>query len=269
MKRSYSTGFQRNVYNVKLDNNLVKVIYKSNDKVVLDRSDVKKAFIGKSLKNKANPSIAYGTQHDGNSILLQMLNDEYIYIGETIYSFQLLDNIEKEVEWNDYFMMLAIINHDFKGIYGLFKKMIIKYVSELQHHRYGNPRSFAYVIDNNNNVYLLKTRLILKNLEYKYHRTPYLYSDINNTLVCYQHIVYDEKVEGYYDTQKYIQQPHFFVQNEETHKRREVPEETFIEIFQSLNKINNVQLLHNVSIHKHQMDSHTIYKNNTDFYIDL
>ena len=46
-------------------------------------------FIGKSPKNKmTNFSKGYGKKFDGNTILAQLKSNTYMYIGETVYTFE-------------------------------------------------------------------------------------------------------------------------------------------------------------------------------------
>ena len=55
-----------------------------------------KIFIGKSpITEVTKKSNGYGKKFDGNTILLQLLNNKYIFIGGTIYSFISEDNITK------------------------------------------------------------------------------------------------------------------------------------------------------------------------------
>ena len=71
-------------------------IYKqtwTSNGIVLDKKPIltfkpKKIFIGKSPKNKMTEfSGGYGSKWDGNSILLHINRNKYIYIGPEIYSF--------------------------------------------------------------------------------------------------------------------------------------------------------------------------------------
>jgi hypothetical protein len=254
MKRVYNTGYQRNIYHVKLDNNKVRVTY--NSKVIFDSDDVRRVFIGKSLKNKANSSVAYGTEHDGNSILLQMMTDEYIYINDRICSFRLLENDkDREIEWNDYFMMLAIINHDFKGLYQLYRyKKIIKYVSEIDN----LGCSYPYAIDNYNNVYLLKMcGFVLKKLASPYKCNPYAYFNNINKLSYYKQQIgaildfnYRSTSANYrWGWQKRMHDKYFYILDHDTGKSEHLTEEKYIAIFKEFNKLDNLEYLQNVSIH--------------------
>jgi hypothetical protein len=56
---------------------------------LVDKFKHKKVFIGKSIKNERTTfSGGYGKYFDGNSILLNLSKNKYVYIGESIYSFE-------------------------------------------------------------------------------------------------------------------------------------------------------------------------------------
>jgi hypothetical protein len=77
---------------IEFDNNYNVISTEYNKKVV----DTKflNIFIGKSPKNKmTNFSKGYGKKFDGNTILAQIKSNTYMYIGETIYIFE-VDNDE-------------------------------------------------------------------------------------------------------------------------------------------------------------------------------
>jgi hypothetical protein len=122
-------------FKVKITNTNVKVYklisYETDtysDNAILS-FDVKKCFIGNSPKNDMTLfSGGYGKKFYGNSILLHIKDNEYVYIGSEIYSFQ--SNGE-----------------------------IIKYVSPV-----GNSDvPYPYAIDKNNNIYLMIENVILTN----------------------------------------------------------------------------------------------------------
>ena len=53
-----------------------------------------KIFIGKSPKNKTNEcGCGYGKQFDGNSILLELKKNRYVFIGDCVYEFTPEDKI--------------------------------------------------------------------------------------------------------------------------------------------------------------------------------
>lgn len=66
-----------------------KVISAEYKKKVVDTKFLN-VFIGKSPKNKmTNFSKGYGKKFDGNTILAQIKSNTYMYIGETIYTFEI------------------------------------------------------------------------------------------------------------------------------------------------------------------------------------
>ena len=69
-----------------------KVVY--SKKPLMNFENVKKIFIGKSLKNEMTTSSgSYGSKFDGNSILVNVKADDYIYIGHDIFSFKSFSEI--------------------------------------------------------------------------------------------------------------------------------------------------------------------------------
>jgi hypothetical protein len=125
-------------FRVVIDANLVK-IYKQidhDDKIIYSSEPVlvfepKKTFIGKSPINEWTKfSGGYGKEFDGNTILLQIDDDEYIYIGSEIFSFDT-------------------------------KSEIVDYVSIVGN----NDVPYPYAVDKNGNIYLITEDVILKNNE--------------------------------------------------------------------------------------------------------
>jgi len=108
---------------------------RTEDEIVFDTQPIKtykpnKVFIGKSPKNKMTKiSHGYGKRFNGNSILLEMRNNKYIFIGSAIRSFNAIDKITKFIS--------PVGNNDV-------------------------PYPFA--IDNRNNVYLLLEDVIISNV---------------------------------------------------------------------------------------------------------
>ena len=113
----------------------VKFISNSNDIVysktpTLIFNNVNNIFIGKSPKNAMTTySGGYGKTFDGNTILLNIKDNKYVYIGPSIFSFQ------SESE-------------------------IIKYVSPVGNS--GVP--YPYALDKNNNNYLMIEDVMVKNV---------------------------------------------------------------------------------------------------------
>lgn len=143
---------------VYIDKNNVS-IYKKSDKYYIDDESEKdydnawmyialvksykaiKVFIGKSPKNKMTLfSGGYGAKFNGNTILIKMSKNKYIYIGEEIYSFETDNNI-------------------------------IKYVSPVGN----NDAPYPYAIDNKGNYYLIIENVVIKNVPKKYKNDPYDY----------------------------------------------------------------------------------------------
>ena len=125
---------QENLFNDSNDNN----IRKYTDKPILTYQ-VQKYFIGKSPKCKMTLfSGGYGPSFDGNSILLHINDNNYIYIGEKIYSFTSKTNI-------------------------------VKYISPV-----GNSDvPYPYAIDSNSNVYLMIENVILGKYNSEKYDDPY------------------------------------------------------------------------------------------------
>ena len=139
--------FQKNLFNNS------NVIRKYTDKPILTYQ-VQKYFIGKSPKCKMTLfSGGYGSSFDGNSILLHINDNKYIYIGEKIYSFTSKSNI-------------------------------VKYVSLV-----GNSDvPYPYAIDSNNNVYLMVENVILGNYNNIKYDNPYEQYYSENSLLKYKGI---------------------------------------------------------------------------------
>lgn len=125
-----------------------KAIYSDDDvsyeKKPIYEINVKKAFVGKSVVNDMTKfSGGHGKRFDGNTILLHIKDNNYVYVGEQIYSFKSLSEI-------------------------------VKYISPV-----GNSDvPYPYAIDKENNVYLMISDVILLNLPKKYYtngKDPYTY----------------------------------------------------------------------------------------------
>jgi hypothetical protein len=90
-----------------------------------------KIFIGKSLKNEITfSSDTYGKRYDGNTILVEIGTNEYIFIGKRIYYFKAKTEIVEfnaPITHNEVAMPYAI---DQTGNYYLFvENVIVKYPS--------------------------------------------------------------------------------------------------------------------------------------------
>lgn len=139
-------------FKVKIGNNKHVEVFKSTDdeneedeigyenKPFLSYNPVK-IFIGKSPHNKMTTfSGGHGSKFDGNSILLQMNKNKYVYIGECIYSFTSFSPI-------------------------------IKYISPV-----GNSSvTYPYGMDIDNRIYLMRSKLALLDIPEQYMDDPYEY----------------------------------------------------------------------------------------------
>ena len=130
-------------FKVEIKGNIVNIFSKvnENDYQLLTSFTPQKIFIGKSPKNPMTLySGGFGKKFDGNSILLHLDSDIYVYIGENIFSFHSLFPIKY-------------------------------YVSPVGN----NDVPYPYAIDSNNNYYLLIEQVILSHLPKKYESTVYDY----------------------------------------------------------------------------------------------
>lgn len=107
----------------------VRVVYGSEPYYFFKEFTAKKVFVGKSpFTYTTEYSGGYGSRFDGNSVLLEVNDNEYIFIGDCIYSFTSLAKI-------------------------------VEYVSEV-----GNSDvPYPYAIDKKGNTYLMIEDVILLN----------------------------------------------------------------------------------------------------------
>lgn len=103
-------------------------VFNNNNGIKLYLFNYTNIWIGKSPKTEATIfSGGYGTKFDGNSILIETSNLQYIYIGEMIFSFKSITPIKKylsPVGNNDVPYPYAI---DIKGyIYLMIENVILK-----------------------------------------------------------------------------------------------------------------------------------------------
>lgn len=137
-----------------------QVGYKDGDHIYADKPTLtfgtKKVFIGKSPRNKWTEfSGGYGDEFDGNSILIYTKDNEYIFIGVSVFSFEA-------------------------------KGKIVDFVSMV-----GNSDvSYPYAVDEFENIYLLlddivllhndEIKICIKNYDnnpYEYYYDPHLITD--------------------------------------------------------------------------------------------
>ncbi len=146
-------------------------VYKKSENIYIDNADIKskdddnkwmyiklvkkfkfiKSFIGKSPLNEMTKfKRGHGKEFNGNSILLNTGSNQYVYIGESIFSFKSFNNITK-------------------------------YVSPVGN----NDVPYPYAIDSEQNYYLLIGDVVVKNVPKKedpyeyYYRTNKITSDIS------------------------------------------------------------------------------------------
>lgn len=138
-------------FNVVIDKNKVKVfkMKKTRDLEIPIEYMTKpfkvfkaeKIFVGKSPKNKMTKfSDGYGKEFNGNSILLHLKDDNYVYIGYKIFRFRSLNKITK-------------------------------YVSPVGN----NDVPYPYAIDKDKNYYLMIEDVIVNNIPKKFENDPYDY----------------------------------------------------------------------------------------------
>jgi len=81
-------------FKVQINKNIIIINNNNNNNQELYRYKFDNIFIGKSIKNKMTTfSGGYGDQFDGNTILLKIVNNDYIYIGNKIIKFKSIDEI--------------------------------------------------------------------------------------------------------------------------------------------------------------------------------
>jgi hypothetical protein len=140
MKSYYILDNGERPFKVDIENNnviLYKIEYISNSndikyskEPILIFNNVNKIFIGKSPKNKMTTiSGGHGKKFDGNTILLNIKDKKYVFIGLNIFSF-------------------------------ITESDIIKYVSPVGNS--GVP--YPYAVDKNNNFYLMIEDVMIKNI---------------------------------------------------------------------------------------------------------
>lgn len=117
-------------FNVVIKNNKVKV-YNMNNKDLICEFITNKIFIGKSpFCSMIENSCDYGEAFDGNTILLHLEDNKYVYVGECIYSFKSFANITD-------------------------------YISSIGR----NDVPYPYAVDSDNNYYLMIENIIIKSMQ--------------------------------------------------------------------------------------------------------
>jgi len=141
-------------YFVQIINNNKIIIRKNEDRddngvydKIIKRYNVIRIIPGKSI---GNFKVLESKKFDGNSVLLQLTKHKYVYIGDKIYEFTMLDELKKyhslignnDVPYpvlvgteNIYFMLdgvyvsrelVKIDNNDYEDAYGIFYKDLTK-----------------------------------------------------------------------------------------------------------------------------------------------
>lgn len=142
MEIYYTNYNYNNTYKVTIQNNDVNIYsFIDNDEDKEEYSEmptyefknVEHIFIGKSpICNITLYYEVYGPEFDGNTILLHIKNNEYVYIGNDVYKFKSISKI-------------------------------ITYNSPVGRNYVPNP----YAVDKNNNVYILGQEVIMTNYNFK------------------------------------------------------------------------------------------------------
>jgi hypothetical protein len=85
-------------FKVKTEDDKVLIYNYSTNELVYTAHHVKKVFMGNSpLCKMTEYSGGFGEEYDGNSVILHMDHDTYIYVGSSIFSFVSYNKIKKYV----------------------------------------------------------------------------------------------------------------------------------------------------------------------------
>lgn len=140
-RRPFKVEISKNyakIYKQNIDKKSNRIIYEN--KVFLEYK-TKQIFIGESPRNPMTEfSGGYGSSFDGNSILLKLFDDTYVFIGSRICSFKAFSEITNFIS--------PVGNNDVP---------------------------YPYAIDKNNNNYLLCKCLVMKNVPEKMDPYDYYY----------------------------------------------------------------------------------------------
>jgi hypothetical protein len=199
-----------------------------HDEVVYSYTNPKKIFIGKSPKNKMTKfSAGFGKAFDGNSILVNTIDNNYVYIGKFVASFY-------------------------------SKYPIVKYVSPVGN----NDVPYAYAKDTRNNVYLMIENTII--LRYTKRQDPYDYFYRESYIVKYVGPVITEQdprfvpfgnITGYFNGKdSYNLKYHPFPEEEYDRVTEDFKEKLYItttkdDMKQQLYKKDYIQLIHDFGKH--------------------
>ena len=94
--KPYCIGLEKDTINIYKE--IGKYSNKYEKEPFLTFKNVEKTFVGKSPKNSLTSySGAYGKKYDGNSILINLKDNTYLYIGLSIFKFRASSKIKKFV----------------------------------------------------------------------------------------------------------------------------------------------------------------------------
>ena len=114
-------------FKVHIIDDIAKIFY---HRKLLLQYEITKPFIGKSPKNKMTIyHDSYGKNYDGNTILLHLMENKYIFIGPSIYSFDSYDTI-------------------------------VEYISPVGR----NDVAYPYAVDKSGNIYLMVENTVIMNI---------------------------------------------------------------------------------------------------------
>lgn len=168
-------------YQVNISGNNVE-IYSLKSNKFHSSYQAKKIFIGKSPLNKMTEfSGGHGDNFDGNSILLHLHDNTYLFIGDTIFSFVSYANI-------------------------------VEYISQVGN----NDVPYPYAIDIDGNIYLMIEDVVLKqNTKIKkYDNNPYWYYYDENKIIDYNNKLNTFGITEYYiNDDKYTLRYHPYPKN--------------------------------------------------------
>ena len=119
-----------------------------NKKLLTKKAE--KVFIGKSKKNKMTEySGAYGPEFDGNSILLLVSDNSYIYIGNSIFEFKTKDPVisfHSPIGNSDVPYPFCVLKNG--DIYLMIESVIVE---NLDKKKYESPYDYYYECKNEKN----------------------------------------------------------------------------------------------------------------------
>ena len=178
-------------------------------------------------------SEGYGPEEDGNTILLHMGNNEYIYIGARIFSFKSLNPIVSFISLignNDVPYPYAI---DDKGnIYMLIEDVIIKFNDKIkkQMKEYDNPYDYYY----NYRLFTPDYGRIVENLHFR--NIKKFYIGYNCSIMTYN-ISPDENYNKFIECGDSV----FIVDTSD--QKHVLTKQNYIELMKSFEEINSFEPL--------------------------